>query len=167
MKKFLIVCFVIFVASVGCKKENIGGGGACGCSPVVGPQLMLVVKNSAGEDLLNSNTAGSFSKDNIKLFSKDANGKETQLYFNVRPPFNYTPTESFTSNTLYSVGFSQLWAANKGTIYLKLGDAPAYELNVEIDNNKSKVEKVVINNKEAEKDKGAVAKYANIFYLVK
>jgi hypothetical protein len=50
-------------------------------------------------------------------------------------------------------------------IYLKLGEGKLYELNVQLNKGKYAIEKLLIDNKEAEKDKGNVAKYAAIFYL--
>jgi hypothetical protein len=164
MKKFTIVCIILFIAGVGCKKTNIDGGGLCACSPKVEPELSLVIKNNAGDDLLNDKTAGAYSKDKIELFRKDGDGKIIPINFSIRPPFSYGD-EKFNFNLLYTSGISYLQKPADNIIYLKLGEGKLYELNVQLNKGKYAIEKLLIDNKEAEKDKGNVAKYAAIFYL--
>jgi len=161
MKKFILVSLILFITGVGCRKVNP----LCGCSPLQSPELMLVIKNAAGEDLLDSKTSGYLSKDKIKLFKKDAKGIETQLTFYVRPPFSYG-NDKFNFNSLYSFDFPYS-SAGEGTFYLKTGDDPAYELKVKVNSNINGLDKLLIDNKEAEKDNGTIAKYVTIFYLTK
>ncbi|MGY3212979.1 hypothetical protein [Mucilaginibacter sp. HD30] len=165
MKKFLFVCFVIFVAGVGCKKTNIGGGRLCGCSPIQQPELMLVIKNAAGVDLLSDKNIGYYAKNNIQVFKKDANGNAVQLDFYIRPTFSYG-NENFRFNTLFVNGLSTIRQSGE-SIFLKLGSDPAYELKLQFNGTQPKIDKLLINNNEAEKDNGTVAQYANIFYLTK
>jgi hypothetical protein len=167
MKKFLIVCLILFIASVGCKKSNIeGGGGLCACSPIMLPELRLVVKNSTGEDLLNEKTTGAFTKENIQLYRKDNAGQVIPVAFYIRPPFTYG-NEKFNFNQLTVQDISYLQdATNNNALYLKLGSGELHELNMELNTGKHGVEKLLIDKIEAEKDKGTVAQYGgNIFYL--
>ena len=162
MKKILLICMVLFIASVACKKENVGGGGLCACSPVQVPSLNLVVKNSAGTDLLSDKTTGYYDKTKIEVSRKDAAGKTTAVDFAIRPPFAYG-SEKFTYNQLYiPVSFLQ---TTDNVIYLKLGNGKAYELKVVLNKEKYALSKLLIDDKEAVKDNGNVAKYTTIFYL--
>ncbi|MFD0750145.1 hypothetical protein ACFQZS_08335 [Mucilaginibacter calamicampi] len=165
MKKFLIACFIIFIAGVGCKKTNIDGGGLCGCSPIQQPELMLVIKNAAGADLLSDKNAAAYAKSDIQLFKKDANGNATQLAFYIRPPFSYG-NENFAFNTLYTAGINTVKQSGE-SIYLKLGNEPVYELKLQFNTTQPQIDKLFINNSEADKDNGTVGKYADIFYLTK
>lgn len=164
MKKFVLVCIVLFIANIGCKKSNIGGGGLCACSPIVGPQLLLVIKNTVGEDLLNDKTTGAYTKDKIALYRKDVEGKDIPVNFFIKPPFDYG-NEKFSFNQLHADNIGFVQKTTDKTLYLKLGDSKIYQLNIELNQNSYSVEKVFINNKEAEKDKGNVAKVTTIFYL--
>jgi hypothetical protein len=162
MKKILLVCMVLFIASVACKKEDVGGSGLCACSFIAAPSLNLVIKNSAGGDLLSDKTTGYYDKSKIQLTRKDATGKETAVDFDIRTPFSYG-NEKFNYNQLYiPVGFLQ---AADNTVYLKLGDGKTYELKITLNQQRYELEKVFIDNKEADKDQGNVAKYKTIFYL--
>ncbi|GAA4310005.1 hypothetical protein GCM10023149_04560 [Mucilaginibacter gynuensis] len=163
MKKFLIICIVLFIAGVGCKKENVGGTGLCACSPVIGPDLRLVIKNSAGDDLLNENTSGAYTTDKIEFYRKDASGKITPLTFSIRAPFAYGNQE-FAYNTIsVPVDFLQQKAGQP--IYLKLGDKNVYELNAALNKQKNDVEKLLIGDTTAERDSSEVSKLSPIFYL--
>jgi len=165
MKKFLFVCLIIFVAGVGCKKTNIDGGGLCGCSPIQQPELMLVIKNTAGADLLSDKTTGAYIKNDIQLFKRDANGNPVQLNFYIRPPFSYG-NEKFAYYTLYSAGINAIKQSGE-SIYLKLGNEPAYELKLQFNATEPKINKLLINNSEAEKGTGEIVKYVDVFYLTR
>ena len=165
MKKFLIACLVIFLAGVGCKKTNIDGSRLCGCSPIQQPELMLVVKTTAGDDLLNSKNTGAYTKNSIQLFKKDANGNPVQLSFAIRPPFTYY-NDKFGYSTLYSAAINTVKQSGE-SVYLKFGDEPAYELNLQFSANKPLLDKLFINNNEAERDKGPWESYLSVFYLTK
>jgi len=160
MKKFLIVCVLLFIAGVGCKKLDIdGGGGLCACSPISGPAFHLVIKNTAGEDLLNENTTGAYSKGKIEFFRKDEAGKVIPLGFSIRPPFTYGE-HKVDFNVFYASDLNFLQAVPSPALYLKLGEK-LYELNLQL---KIGEEKLLIDKKEAEKD--AFPNYLPIFYLV-
>jgi len=165
MKKFLFVCLVIFIAGVGCKKTNIDGGGLCGCSPIQTPELMLVIKNGTGTDLLNDKNVGAYTKNDIQLYKKDASGNPVQFSFSIRPPFSYG-NEKFDFNTLYTQGVSAIKQSGE-SIYLKLGSEPAYELKVQFNATQPKIDKLLINNTEAQKGNGTIANYVDVFYLTK
>jgi len=163
MKKILLICAVLFAASLGCKKNNIGGGGLCACSPVTEPELKLVIKSSTGTDLLNDKIAGAYSKDQIKVFQKSANGTETPVNFSIRPPFSYGE-EKFNFNSLF-VGLNFLRNSTNTKILLKLGDSKTYELSFALNEGMYDINKLLIDDKEAESDNGTVSKYLRIFYL--
>ena len=165
MKKFLIVCFIIFIGGVGCKKTNIDGGGLCGCSPIQVPELMLVIKNVSGDDLLSDKNIGAYAKNDIQLYRKDVNGNAVQFNFNIRPPFSYG-SEKFAYYTLYSAGISAIKQSGE-SIYLKLGNGPAYELKLQFNAKEPKIDKLLINNSETEKGTGEIAKYVDVFYLTR
>ncbi|RZK60629.1 MAG: hypothetical protein EOO91_00635 [Pedobacter sp.] len=169
MKKFIVAFTVLFVVIFGCKKiDENNGGGLCACSPVQSTiYLNLVVKNTFGEDLLNSTTTGSVSQSQIQLYSKDANGVIKQISFSIRPPFSYG-TDKFNYYQLFSQEIAILAKSTDNTYYLKLGNQAAYELNLEVNGSMNKVEKVLIDKKEAPKEVGKVATdYGmNIYYLI-
>ncbi|QIL38734.1 hypothetical protein G7074_05210 [Pedobacter sp. HDW13] len=150
MKKFLIILSVIFIVSLGCKKENIGGGGLCACSPVINPPLSLVIKNSADVDLLNPKTKGYFDKTQIQLYSKDAKNMIKQINFEIRQPFAYTANLKIDYYQLISSEIPYLSKSIDQTFYLKLGDNKLYELNLKVTNNI--VEKLLIDKTEAPKE---------------
>ena len=164
MKKFLIMCAILFIANVGCKKTNIGGGRLCGCSPVVGPQLNLVIRNSAGEDLLNDKTARAYSKDKIEFFMKDGNGKVVPISFGIRPPFSYSDGK-FNFNTLFSDAIGVMQESTDKVIYLKLGSGGLHELKFTVNAHKLDMEKLLIDDKEPERAKSNAANFPLIFYL--
>jgi hypothetical protein len=167
MKKFLIALTLIIVANLGCKKEEIGERGPCACSPINYPYLSLVVKNAIGEDLLNSKTSGSFSTSQIKLYLVEANGATKSIDFGIRSPFSYGSNQ-FTFYQLYSEQIVALTASSTtGVFYLKFADLPPYKLSLKIGTTIPKVEKLLINDKEAIVEAGPLQNYigANIFYL--
>jgi hypothetical protein len=164
MKKFLIISILLFIINVGCKKENVGGGNLCACSPARGPELNLVIKNNAGGDLLNDKTTGAYIKDQIAVYRKDGNSKIIPMDFAIRPAFSYGD-QKFGFNSLYLGNLNFLQKTPAEVVYLKLGEKEAQELHIQLNQGKYAVEKLLIDQKEAVKDSGAVAKYADIFYL--
>lgn len=165
MKKFLITLSVIFIVSLGCKKENIGGGGLCACSVLPEPILGLVIKNSAGQDLLNAKTAGYFDKSKIQLYSKDANNVITQIRFDIYEPFTYRNTQKMEYYQLSSYEIALKSKGIENTFYLKLGDK-VYEINLKA-NNKA-VEKLLIDKTEAPRElPDNQDQYLNSIYTLK
>jgi hypothetical protein len=163
MKKFLIALVVLLVLNLSCKKER----GLCACSIPVNPTLNLVLKNSAGEDLLNSTTTSSYSKNDIQLFYKDASGVSRDISFSIRPSFTYENIK-FDYNQLSSSEIVKLANLSTATFYLKLGNNPTYEIVLGLGQDKM-IDKIYINNQEANKE-ASINKYflaGNIFYLVK
>lgn len=141
---------------------NVVGGGLCACSPTAGPQLLLVIKNNTGPDLLEEKIVDSYSKDKIELFRKEVDGKIVPIDFGIREPFTYGD-EKFSFKFLHAQELNFLQTSHD-TVYLKLGNGEIYELNLEL---KSGEEKLLINKNEAEKDKATAGKYPPIFYLTK
>ncbi|RZL48518.1 MAG: hypothetical protein EOP00_09085 [Pedobacter sp.] len=164
MKKFLIAFVVVFIANLGCKK--IIEQPLCACSPVQTAYLNLVIKNAAGNDLLNNAVAGSFKKDDIQLYSKDVNGNITQLSFSIQPPLTFN-NEKFNYYQLLSQEIAILAKSVDQTFYLKLGNQPSYTVNLQLTANLGRVEKVWIDKKEANKEIGKLATDLglSIFYL--
>lgn len=136
----------------------------CGCSPEMGPELHLGIKNSASDDLLNTNTNGSFQQNKISIYKKDSNGAETAVYFTVVPASAFGT--DFKYNTISAYAFGDLLKSGKGNIYLKLGDNAPYELNIQLDS-KGQIGKLLIDNIEAEKDDSAPTRHPTVFYLTK
>ncbi|SFG90020.1 hypothetical protein [Pedobacter insulae] len=166
MKKFLIAFAIIIVAHLGCKKQEIGERGPCACSPLSYPYLSLVIKNAAGEDLLNLKTNNSFTVNHIKLYVLDANGQTKNVDFGIRPPFSYGSNQ-FTFHQLHAQNIVALTASTNGTFYLQLGDRTPYKLNLKLNTTTSKIEKLLVNEVEAPIENGSLQGYTdgNIFYL--
>jgi len=163
MKKILIVFVALFIINFGCKKiDENNGGGICACSPTKYPDLTLVVKNAAGDDLLNSVVTGAYTKDQIQLFSKNASGVVKHISFYLRPPFYYGNSK-FKYNQIYSEEIVALSKVSGNTLYLKLGSAEPLELNLTVGN--FKVEKLLIDKKEAAVDNATLSAYLTVFYL--
>jgi len=163
MKKFIFVSILLFIASASCKKMNPDDGGACGCSPATKQDMYLVIRNSAGADLLNQSTAGYYPKDKIELYRKDAEGKSVPITFYITPPFSYG-NEKFNLNQLYITDLALFIKTPDDALYLKLGDSSPFELKVSIVG--GTVEKLLVDKKEAERDK-PTANYVSLFYLSK
>lgn len=150
MKKILIVLSLLFIINLGCKKENVGGGGLCACSLLAPPPLSLVIKSSADVDLLNPKTTGYFDKNQIQLFAKDANNVVKQISFEIRPPFTYAANQKLDYYQLTSSEIPYLAKSLEQTFYLKLGDSKLYELNLKVTENM--VEKLLIDKTAAPKE---------------
>ncbi|CAM4355349.1 hypothetical protein SAMN06265348_11311 [Pedobacter westerhofensis] len=165
MKKFLVVCAVLFIVNMGCKKMNADGGGLCGCSPIEGPELDLVIRNAAGDDLLSDKTSGAYTKDNIQVYRKDENGKIIPIIFAVRPQFSYGD-EKFKYNFLYISAIRYNQDTQTDVIYLKLADHQPVELTLKLKlQGRFSVQQLLADQKEVEKDNGTVAKFSAIYYL--
>jgi len=168
MKKFIIALSVVFVIIIGCKKIDEGnGGGLCACSPVVQPfYLNLVIKNTAGADLLNTNLATSFKQSDIQLYAKDASGVIKQISFNIAIPIVYG-NEKLDYYRLVSQELAILAKSIDHTFYLKLGNQTPYEINLQTNSSLQKIEKLLIDKKEAPKETGKISTDLglSLFYL--
>ncbi len=166
MKKFLIILSAIFMIGLGCKKENIGGGGLCACSPITYPPLSLVIKNSADVDLLNPKTTGYFDKTKIQLYAKDTNHTIKPINFEIRQPFSYSANQKLEYYQLISNEILLLAKHIDQTFYLRLGDNKLYELNLKVNNNV--VEKLLIDKAEAPKEiQTGTSSYIDSIYRLK
>ena len=165
MKKFILALTIIFVANLGCKKI-IDSEKPCACSPIFYPSLNFVIKNTAGDDYLNTKTTGSFSKDNIQLYYKEPSGNIKQVQFLIRQPFSYG-SEQFKYFYLRSEEILAINNSLNPVFYIKLGNNVPYEVKIEFDKNKNKVEKLTINNNEAVAATGTLINYqdGNMFYF--
>ncbi len=166
MKKFLIVLAMIIAANIGCKKIDIGGDGLCACSPISYPSLSLVIKNSIGADMLNGKTPGSFAVNQIQLYAMESNGTKKNINFSIRPPFSYG-TDQYIFYQIYSEQIVALATSATSNFYLKLGDNREYKLNLQVNSASKRVEKVLIDDVQANIETGAVANYSysKIFFL--
>lgn len=161
MKKFLIALAVVLTGAFACKKV-VDNGGLCACSPITGPEMLLVVKSTANADLLNSQTAGAYTKEQIQLYRKDAQGAAIAMPFYLRQPFTYG-NDTFTFNSLY-IPLSAFKGSPETPFYLKLGDKE-YKMTLQLKQDKFGVDKLFIDDKEAEKATGTLATYTSVFYL--
>ncbi|RZK42973.1 MAG: hypothetical protein EOO90_04780 [Pedobacter sp.] len=161
MRKFLIALVLIIVANLGCKKEQIGDG-ICACSPATGPSVFLVLKNAAGADLLDTKIAGSFQASQIELTHLKADGSRVPVRFVIRPPFSYDG-EKFQYHQLTSEELARLATSVNEKFYLKLGNGPTYEVNLNRDAN-TRVEKLLVNQVEVPSE-AALKKYVDLFYI--
>lgn len=163
MKKIIVVCLVLFAINLGCKKSFVEP--LCACSPVQYPSFNLALKNAAGADLLDPATANSFSKDKIQLFQKDDAGTIKQISFQLRPPFEFDGTK-FSYFQLVSAEILSLKLTTNVSFFLKLGDAEPLSLKVDLNAEKNKIEKLTVDNKEAQKELVGLNKFpAPIFYF--
>ncbi len=76
MKKLLILSVFIVSLNIACK---------CGCAEPAPYVVNLVIKNIAGNDLLDPTTSGFYSIADIKLYKID-NGVKTPLRFEIQMP---------------------------------------------------------------------------------
>ncbi len=165
MKKFLAICILLFIVNISCKKMDLGGGGLCACSPIAGPELFLMIRNTAGEDLLDPKTIGAYSKGEIQLFRKDENGKEIPVNFSIRPSFIFGEQKAqFNFNQLYVQEFNFSQNQTTKSLYLKLGKKVLYELDIQFRKSSIEIETLLINKIDAERDK-RIAPAAPFFYL--
>jgi len=131
MKKVIIVLAVMFIVGIGCKKTIDPGGGPCACSPISNVYFSLSVKSSNGSDLLNAANPGAYSKDQIQLYYKDAQGVSKSVDFSIRPPFS-TPKTTYAFNQLFSNTLAEIARSGNHIFFLKLGDRQPMELNVKV-----------------------------------
>ncbi len=168
MKKILFVLFVVFVANLGCKKMDTGGG-LCACSPITTPPVLLVVKGTNGADMLNPATNGFFATANIKLYYQNG-AREQQIEFSISQPF------SIGNSTTEKVEFYQLRSSylldllsskNPPSIYLKLGNGTPRQLKATmVSGQKYKVDKLLVDDVEATAEAGSIKNIVpNIFYF--
>lgn len=155
----------MFVTNLGCKKIT-DSGGLCACSPISSAYLSLVIKGAAEEDLLSNKTPGAFANNQIQLYYKESNGAIKQISFILRQPFSYG-NDQFKYFQLFSQEIAALPNGASTTFYLKLGDHAPYELKLQYNTYKNRIDKLLINDKEAPADTGKVSSYVdgNIFYL--
>ncbi|MFD2286130.1 hypothetical protein GJU39_02185 [Pedobacter petrophilus] len=131
MKKVFITLAVMFIIGIGCKKNLDPGGGPCACSPVTEAYFSLSIKSSNGSDLLNATNTGAFTKDQIQLYYKDAQGVSKPVEFSIRPPFS-TPKTAYAFNQIFSTTLAEIARGGNNIFFLKLGNRPPMEMNVKV-----------------------------------
>ncbi|WP_199137400.1 hypothetical protein [Pedobacter sp. ASV12] len=165
MKKFLIVCFLLFTVSVACKKENVGGDKLCACSLLAAPTLQLAVKGAEGKDLLNTTVSGSYSEGQIQLYQKDNVGNMKQIQFRIREPFN-AGNEKFGYYQIESAQVISLASQNANQVfYLKLGNRAPLEISMTIQQDKRMIGKLLIDKQEVPVVSDYIAKFANVYAI--
>lgn len=156
MKKILLAFVILLAVNIGCKKNIVEP--VCGCSPVVQPSFHLAFKDKNGNDLLNSTSQNSFSKEKIQLYHQDAAGVVKQIQFQLRPPINTTDIK-FQYFNMVSFDLNY-WVKNAvGGVYLKLGDQAPQKIKIEYNPTSNFVEKLIIGDIEATKVTAGVEKY--------
>jgi hypothetical protein len=162
MKNFFFLLIVISNIHLSCK---------CGCElvPVSAKtccdvsSFNLVVKNAAGEDLLNPKTIGSYKTDEIKLYNQKADGTRKTISFTINQPKigqNYK-LDYFQLNSikiLPSYG-------NRDVTYLQFRDETP--CMVEISSSGNYLIELSINREKIERDE-KLKEYINaLFYFTK
>ncbi len=159
MKKLLIL-FVIVAACLNftCK---------CGCEQPTPYVINLVVKNLAGEDLLNPTVNGSFSATDIKLYKVD-NGMRTPLRFEIHMPV----TSGSLKNQFYRLVSDELgWHSSSpnhfttSIPYIQFKDEEPYKLAVQFDE-KWKQMSLYANGYEMQRDENWPVKNS-LFHFIK
>lgn len=165
MKKFLIVCFLLFTVSVACKKENVGGDGLCACSLLAAPTLQLAVMGNEGKDLLNTTVSGSYSEGQIQLYRKDNLGNVKPIQFKIREPFK-AGADQFNYYQIESVEIISLANQNANQVfYLKLGSRAPLEISMTIQQDKRLIAKLLIDKKEVPVVNDNIAKFGNLYAI--
>lgn len=165
MKKFLVVCVLLFIVGVACKKEDVGGGGLCACTLAPAPTLQLAIKNSSGQDLLNTTVGGSYTAGQIQLFQKDNAGNAKQIQFRIKEPFN-AGKEKFEYYQIESVEIISLASQKANQVfYLKLGNKEPLEITMSINQDKRMVGKLLVDKKEIPVANAYMANYINLYAI--
>jgi hypothetical protein len=134
MKKFVIVCTIIILSGLSCKK-------ICACDPAQAA-LFLVIKNAAGQDIFDPSTPNSFTKDQVSLIAETPTGK-SPLPFYIRRPEEWLGLNNYfiyVSSIAAAVSFSP-------EIHLKLGNQNQYTLNITITKDGRRIEQLLIDGK--------------------
>ena len=134
MKKFFIICAIVILSGLSCKK-------ICACDPAQAA-LFLVVKNAAGQDMLDPATPNYFSKDQVSLIAEGPTGK-SPLSFLVRRP------EEWLGLNNYFIYVSPIAAAVHFSpdLYLKLGNQNEYILHITITKDGRNIAQLLIDGK--------------------
>ncbi len=165
MKKFLIVCFLLFTVSVACKKENVGGDALCACSLMAAPTLQLAVMGNEGKDLLNTTISGAYGEGQIQLYQKDNAGNMKQIQFRIKAPFN-AGNEKFGYYQIESAEIIALVNQNANQVfYLKLGSRAPLEISMSMQQDKRLINKLLIDKKEVAVVSDYIAKFGNLYAI--
>ena len=148
MKKLFIVCTIVILSGLSCKK-------ICACDPAQAA-LFLVIKNTAGQDMLNPATPNYFTKDQVSLIAESPTGK-SPLPFHLRRPEEWLGLNNYfiyVSPIGAAVGFSP-------EIYLKLGNQNQYTLHITITKDGRRIAQLLIDGKNI-----PVSKKPDLFYFL-
>ena len=165
MKKF-ITCFLFIFVGLSCTKETTPT--LCGCSPVQVPSLSLVVKSANGADLLDQAVTGTFPRDGIKLFYKEADGTEKKVDFFIRPPFGYG--NDGAKFNFHQIRFDLIGKNQSldGLYLLRLSASAEPEvIQIEMNRTTMQAAKVTINDVENPVETSLPEAYGTIYSLIK
>lgn len=134
MKKLLIVCAILILSSVSCKK-------ICACDPAQA-YLFLAVRNAANQDMFNPSTPGYYTKDDILLYTEGLNGQINPVAFYLNPPIAERLGD-------YQIRVSSIRTVvhHGPEVYLKLGNKNPYILNITISKDGRKIDRFLIDGK--------------------
>ncbi len=134
MKKLLIICTILMLSGVSCKK-------ICACSPVQA-SLFLVVKNAAGQDIFNPSTPGYYTKDQVSLTAEGPAGTgQYPITFSLKPTNERLGNYHILVNTIAAaVHFSPI-------VYLKIGNQTPYALQITIAKDGRRIDRLLIDGK--------------------
>lgn len=161
MRKLLVILAVLASLNLSCEPK-------CGCAPPPPAiPLRLVVKSVSGEDLLNPNTAGSFSLNEIQLYKKSADGKNVPIKFDIGRPVPAGADKidfyQIVSSELKQYGSGTNWFSTD-IPYLQFRDEQPLKVLIQFDSNR-KID-LYLNGYAALKE--SKAPYDNIlFYFTK
>ena len=123
MKKLLFLSVVVITCLyLSCCK--------CGPRPSPPPSIHLVVKNVAGEDLLNPLVNGSYSKAEIKLYKKFGASTTKSIQFDISPPLpvGYPKTDYYRLASSELINHTSNYMLQSDTVFLQFRNEPPYRV---------------------------------------
>ena len=165
MKNFFFLLLVISSIQFSC----------CKCEPPppqYGPifSFNLVVKNLAGEDLLNPATIGGYNKDEIKLYNQKIDGSKKVITFTINKPL-IAGNDKLDYFQLNSTQIMPPSGEKKDITYLQFRDETPYIINLITRTNyngiRSDIMELSINYNQIERDTKLKDHINALFYFTK
>ena len=168
MKKFFLLLVVIPSIHLSCTK--------CGCDmppPLTSRSIFsfnLVVKNIAGQDLLNPEISGGYKKEEIKLYNQKADGSKKAITFTINKPL-IAGNDKLDYFQLNSSQIMPSQGEKKDITYLQFRDETPYIVDLlttsNFGGNRSDFMELSINYEQIERDV-TLKEYINaLFYFTK
>lgn len=131
MRRLVIVCTVLILSGVSCKK-------ICACSPSQA-DLFLVVRNAANQDIFNPSTLGHLTKDDVSLYTEGLNGQANPVRFDLNLPMSSRVSD-------YQIRVSTIEAVlyKSPIVYLKLGNQNPLIFNITVSKDGRKIDRLLI-----------------------